>query len=143
MTPSRLAARLVHAACVTGLLAPSAGCVRTTRMCVAESGCGAGAVCVAGRCLSKGASASIAAATRKLYEPVDAAYLRPGQDAATEGFATLGRGDGALVLLRFSVPLSPETTLVEAYLVIDRATDIDADPTPVLLRTERVVGGWD
>ncbi len=142
MTPSRPAARLVHAACVAGLLA-SGGCVRATRMCVAESGCGAGAACVAGRCLSRGATPAIAAATRKLYEPVDVAYLRPGQAAATEGFATLGRGDGALVLLRFSVPLSPETTLVEAYLVIDRATDIDSDPAPVLLRTERVAGGWD
>jgi hypothetical protein len=112
-------------------------------MCVADAGCGAGAACVAGRCLSHGASAAIATATRAVYDPVDVVYLRPGEDAATEGIATLGRGDGALALFRFSVPLAPDASVVEAYLLMDRAADVDADPTPVLLHAARVVGAWE
>jgi hypothetical protein len=112
-------------------------------MCSASSGCGANATCVAGRCLSHGASAAIATATRTVYEPVDAAYVRPGGDVATDGVATLGRGDGALALFRFAVPLAPDASVVEAYLLMDRAPDVDADPTPVVLHAARVVGPWD
>jgi hypothetical protein len=124
-------------------LAAVASCARSPRMCVAESGCGAGASCVAGRCLSRGAVPAIATARRVLVDPVDVAYLRPGAGPAAAGLATLGRGDRALLLLRFSVPLPPEVSVVEAYLVMDRATDVDADPAPVTLHVARVVDAWD
>jgi hypothetical protein len=117
-------------------------CVRSPRMCVADVGCGANASCVAGRCLSRGAVAAIATARRLLVEPVDVAYLRPGGATETAGLATLGRGDGALVLLRFSAPLPPETSVVEAYLLMDRAADVEADPVPITLHVERVVDPW-
>ncbi len=117
-------------------------CVRSPRMCVAEAGCGANASCVAGRCLSHGAAPAIATARRVLYEPVDVAYIRPGDGVAGGGLATLGRGDGALALLRFSVPLPPEASVVEAYLLLERATDVDANPTPVTLHVVRVVDPW-
>jgi hypothetical protein len=118
-------------------------CVRAPRMCVADAGCGPNAACVAGRCLTNGASAAVATATRTLYDPVDVAYLRPGDEVATAGLAVLGRGDGARALLRYAVPLAPDATVVEAYLVMERASDLDADPTPVLLHAARVVGDWD
>jgi hypothetical protein len=112
-------------------------------MCAADAGCGAGAACVAGRCLSRGGSPAIAVASRLLYDPVEAAYLHPGEETATAGLATLGRGDGALALFRFAVPLAADATVVEAYLVMERAADVDADPTPVLLHAAGVVSDWD
>ena len=141
MTTSRLFAILAMAA----LAGPATACVRGPRMCVAGpvSGCGAGATCVAGRCLSSGATPAIATATRVLYDPVDAAYMQPGEQAATEGLATLGRPDGAFALFRFDVPLSPQSTVVEAYLLLEPPAAVDFDPGPVMLRTERVVGVWD
>jgi hypothetical protein len=126
------------------LAASTAACVRAPRMCVPGpvSGCGAGSTCVAGRCLSTGATAAIATATRVLYDPVDTAYLRPGEQAATTGLATIGRGDGAFALFRFAVPLSAQVTVVEAYLLLEPPDAVDLDPAPVTLRTERVVGDW-
>jgi hypothetical protein len=112
-------------------------------MCASEVACGAGAACVAGRCQDRSASPAIATATRVLYAPVDVAYLRPGAAVATAGIATLGRGDGAIVLLRFSVPLEAEANVIEAYLLLERAMDVDADLEPFTLHTARVVGRWD
>jgi hypothetical protein len=78
-----------------------------------------------------------------LYDPVDAAYLRPGEQAATQGLATVGRGDGAFAVFRFALPLPPQVTVVEAYLLLEPPDAVDFDPVPVTLRTERVVGPWD
>ncbi len=58
---------------------------------------------------------------------------------------TLGReSDGeARLYLRFSVPIPKETTVIEAYLLLERTGDLDADPTPITLHTARVVDTWD
>ena len=53
---------------------------------------------------------------RLLYDPVDVGYVR--RHAGPEGtpaLATLGSGDGALVLLRFSIDLPPEPHIVAAF----------------------------
>jgi hypothetical protein len=111
-------------------------------MCVADAGCGVSSACIAGRCLTRGATPAIATAVRKVYDPVDVAYLRPGEEVRGAGLATLGRGDGALALFRYAVSLPPEATVLEAYLVMDRARDVDSDPTPVTLHAVRIVGDW-
>jgi hypothetical protein len=120
-----------------------AACVRAPRMCVGAAGCAAGSACVAGRCLSQAGSPAIATATRALYDPVDAAYLAPGQAPVSDGIAVFGQADGAMALYRFAVPLAPEASVVEAYLLMERAADVDSDPAPVLLHTARVVAAWD
>jgi len=56
---------------------------------------------------------------------------------------TMGRDDGALAFLRFSVPLTPEAKVLEAYLVLERPAGISIDPTPVALHAARVVDPWD
>ncbi len=114
-------------------------------MCASELDCGAQASCVAGRCVARGATAAIDSARRLLVEPVDVAYVRPGAGAAGSSIAVLGsRADGgSMILARFSVQLPPESNVLEAYLVLERATDVDADPGSVLLGTARIVDPWD
>jgi hypothetical protein len=111
-------------------------------MCSSETDCGTQASCVAGRCVARGATPAIATARRLLVEPVDIGWVRrsdgPGGDVAL-----LGRGDGAVVFARFSVQLAPEAKVVEAYLLLERAPGIDADPSPVTMHAARVTGAWD
>jgi hypothetical protein len=57
--------------------------------------------------------------------------------------ATLGRGDGATLFVRFSIPLAPETTIVEGYLLLQRAPGLDVDPSRLSLHAARVEGAWD
>jgi hypothetical protein len=120
-------------------------CVIPPRMCAAGTDCGAQASCVAGRCVAHGATAAIDTARRLLFSPVDIAYLRRDADTGDGATARLGgvRDARAMVLLRFSASLPPEATVLEAYIVLERSTDIDADPTPIALRAERVVDPWD
>lgn len=118
-------------------------CTPPPRMCVSESECGAQASCVAGRCVAHGATPAIGNARRLVFAPVDAGYVRRGDDVADEVMATLGRGDGGVAFLRFSVPLAPEATVLEAYVALERATDVDADPVPIVLHAERIAGPWD
>ncbi len=47
------------------------------------------------------------------------------------------------MLLRFSAPLPSEATVLEAYLLLERATAIDADPVPVSVHAARVAEPWD
>jgi hypothetical protein len=65
---------------------------------------------------------------------------RPGQPAA----APLGRtSDGdAVLLLRFAVPLPPELTVVEAYVLLDRVAGAVVSVDPVVLHALRVVEPW-
>jgi hypothetical protein len=130
----------------------AAACVPPPRMCVAEAECGAQAACVAGRCVARGATPAIDSARRLLFSPVDVGWAhRGGGDGngngnATEGspaVATLGRGDGAMLLLRFAIPLPRETNVLEAYLLLDRVPDATVDPAPIALHTARIVGAWD
>ncbi len=114
-------------------------------MCASQGDCLGRASCVAGRCVAHGATAAIDTGRRLLFAPVDVAYVRRDGDGLEDVTATLGgaRDAGALVLVRFSASLPPETNVIEAYLLLERATDIDADPTPVALRAGRVIDPWD
>ncbi|MGD0677778.1 MAG: DNRLRE domain-containing protein [Polyangiaceae bacterium] len=88
--------------------------------------------------------AAISTARRTLVAPVDIAYLEPGLGrGAMPPVALLGRGDGAVLLLRFALPLPPEAVVLEAYLALRRAPDVEVDPTPVVLHVARVVEPWD
>jgi hypothetical protein len=127
-----------------------AACVPQPRMCAAESECGGRASCVAGRCVAQGATAAIDNGRRLLFAPVDAAYIPRngccGEDGAGgTDLATLGRtrDGGDLALLRFDVRLPPEAVLLEAYVLLERATDVDADPVFIDLHAARVVDAWD
>ncbi len=120
-------------------------CAVPPRMCAFESDCGGRASCVAGRCVAHGATAAVDTARRLLFSPVDVVYVGSGEDGRDAVVATLGRkrSASAALLLRFSAPLPPEANLLEAYVLLERASDIDADPTPVALRAGRVLDPWD
>jgi hypothetical protein len=137
--------RVWHGAPAAVVLLLVSACVTPPRMCLSEGDCGAQASCVAGRCVAHGATPAIDTARRLLFFPVDVAYLRSDADARDAAAATLGgvRDRGAIVLLRFSAPVAPDVNVLEAYLVLERATDVDADPTLVLLRAARIVDPWD
>ncbi len=126
-------------------VASSLACVPPPQMCLDEPECGVLASCVAGRCVTHGAIPAIASSRRLLVAPVDLAYVRPGARGheASAGIAWLGRGDGALLLVRFAVSLPPEVDVVEAYLVLERAVGVDTDPTLISLHAARVVDPWD
>jgi hypothetical protein len=122
----------------------AAACVPPPRMCAQESDCGAQASCVAGRCVAHGATPAIDSARRQLFAPVDVGYVRRGDRTRDASFATLGRaGEPSVVFLRFSVPLAPEASVLEAYLLLELATSVDADPVPIVLHAARVIAPWD
>jgi len=123
----------------------ASACVVPPRMCALQGDCGGRASCVAGRCVAHGATAAVDTARRLLFSPVDIAYVRREANGRDEVTATLGsaRDPGALVFVRFSASLPPEANVLEAYLLLERATDIDADPTSVSLRAGRVIDPWD
>jgi hypothetical protein len=116
-------------------------------MCAQESDCGAQASCVAGRCVAHGAVPAIDSARRLLFAPVDVGYVRArggGEAASSAPVAALGRtGERAAVFLRFAASLPPEATVLEAYLLLERAIDVDVDPVPIALHAARVVTPWD
>jgi hypothetical protein len=125
-------------------------CVPQPRMCAAENECGSHASCVAGRCVAQGATAAIDNGRRLLFAPVDAAFV-PRNGCCGEGgaggadLATLGRtrDGGALALLRFDVRLPPEAVLLEAYVLLERAPDVEADPVFIDLHAARILDPWD
>ena len=124
----------------------SAACLPPPRMCAQESDCGAQASCVAGRCVAHGAMPAIDSARRLLVEPADVGYVLRGDDdgARTAAVARLGRaGQPGIVFLRFAAPLAPEVRVLEAYLLLERAPDVDVDPATVPLHAARVIGPWD
>lgn len=124
----------------------ASACVPPPRMCVSEVECGTQSSCVAGRCVARGATPAIDSARRLLFSPIDVGWAHRGGGYSPEGppaVATLGRADGALLFLRFAVPLPRETTVLEAYLLLDRIPDPATDPAPIALHTARVVGAWD
>jgi hypothetical protein len=129
-----------------GLFVALASCVKPPRMCAVESDCGGRSSCVAGRCVAQGATAAIDNGRRLLFAPVDEAFVpRADGSAGDAAVVTLGRArdGGALVLLRFALQLPPEVTLLEAYLLLERAGDVDMDPAPIALHVARVVDPWD
>jgi hypothetical protein len=94
--------------------------------------------------VAHGATPAIDSARRLLYAPVDVGYVRRGDGAREATLATLGRaGDPSVVFLRFSVPLAPEASVLEAYVLLERTTSVDADPVPIVLHAARVTTSWD
>jgi hypothetical protein len=134
--------RFFATAALAAGLAACPSCTPPPRMCALESDCGAQASCVAGRCVPHGATPAIATARRMLVTPLDVGWACRG-DGTGSDVATLGRGDGAVLFLRFSVPLRAETSVVEGYLLLDRAPGIDSDPGTLTLHAVRVEGAWD
>jgi hypothetical protein len=120
-------------------------CTVPPRMCVSERDCGSQASCVAGRCVAHGAIPAIDTARRLLFVPEDVVYLRGDADVRDAATATLGcsRERTAIVLLRFSARLAPEARVLEAYLVLERAVDVPADPEPISLHAARIAQAWD
>jgi hypothetical protein len=124
-----------------------AACVPPPRACALEADCGARAVCVAGRCVTKGATAVIDSARRLLFAPVAMAWLaRRGEDKQIDPtIVTLGRASdgGAIAFIRFEADLPVETKVIEAYILLERAPDVDVDPEPITLYPERILDPWD
>ncbi len=119
-------------------------CVPPPRMCAQESDCGAQASCVAGRCVAHGATPAVDSARRLLLAPVDVGYIQRGGGGRDATLATLGRsGEPSMVFLRFSVPLAPEASVLEAYVLLERATSLDTDAVPIVLHAARVTTAWD
>jgi hypothetical protein len=114
------------------------------RAAAAGASCGPQAACVAGRCVGRESVVSIATARRVLFEPVDVGYVRNGESAVPEpALAWLGPGTAATVFFRFAIDLPPETTVLEAYLDLPRAADLDRDRASLVLHAARVVEAWD
>jgi hypothetical protein len=120
-----------------------AACVPRAQMCVSEPECGAQSSCVAGRCVGHGAVAAISTARRVLFEPLDVGYVHRGTEAPDPTIATLGDDDDGVLLLRFAVDLPLEAFVLEAYIVLARAPDVDSDPTLLALHALRVAEPWD
>jgi hypothetical protein len=114
-------------------------------MCVSENDCGPQASCIAGRCVAHGATPAVDTARRLLFPPVDVAYIRRDVDAHDAASAVLGgaRDRGAAVFLRFAARLPPEAQVLEAYLLLERTSDIEGDPVSVVLHAARIVAPWD
>jgi hypothetical protein len=125
----------------------ASGCAPRARMCTASTECADKNACVAGRCQPEKASVkpAIDSARRIVVRPVDVAWVRVG-DAPSDGslppFFSLGRG-GEKLLLRFSVVIPQTANIVEAYVVLRRATVVDDDPTPISLHATRIIESWE
>jgi hypothetical protein len=122
-------------------------CVSPPRMCASQAECGSSGSCVAGRCVANGATPAINTARRLLFVPVDSAFVRRGEGASESPPAIATLGDGrhpeAMALLRFDLPLPPEATVLEAYVLLERAPDVETDPAFVALHAARIVEAWD
>jgi hypothetical protein len=131
------------------MVAPFA-CVVRPRLCASMTECGATQACIAGRCQpSKGTPAIAAPQVRRLViSPLDVAYItsreRAGSPSEVPPILVLGRhGDGAALLLRFSAPIAQDEEVVEAYVLLDRAASVEADPQPISLHAARIIDPWD
>lgn len=84
---------------------------------------------------------------RVVASPTDIAYVstRTGPNPSDlPPVLVLGRkGDGAALLLRFAVPIAPEESVVEAYVLLDRADVVETDPQPISLHAARIIDAWD
>ena len=144
---------VAFAVVAAGASASLEGC--TPRVVACQRGCPEGAACVAGECLRAGAVPEVEGldkfgsyqARRLVIAPVDVVRLASSDTdrASASRVATLGRARdaSAVLLLRFAVDLPPAATILEADLVLQRASPFDADPTPVLLHAARILDPWN
>ncbi|HEY1960377.1 MAG TPA: DNRLRE domain-containing protein [Polyangiaceae bacterium] len=139
-----------------GAVALASACVERDRLCVSTIECGTASACVAGRCqamLKDDAGRTLPPeiaspeVRRVVVSPTDIAYVSAhGGDApsALPPVLVLGRaGDAAALLLRFAVPIAPQESVVEAYVLLDRADVVESDPFPISLHAARILDAWD
>jgi hypothetical protein len=102
-------------------------------------------VCVAGRCQSDAGPPQVEQATRYVTEPIDLACIddEDTTSGSVPASCNMGRPHGARLLMRFSIPLSDQADVVEAYVLLHRAPDHDPDPAPFSLHASRIVGEWN
>ncbi len=138
------------------MLAALAACVERDRLCASTTECGTTSACIAGRCqptLKDDAGRPIPPMIaspqvhRVVASPTDIAYVstnRSGNPSDLPPVLVLGRsGDSAALLLRFAVPIAPEESVVEAYVLLDRADVVETDPKPISLHAARIIDAWD
>lgn len=150
--------RKTAAASVSLLVASAvvAACVERDRLCATTTECGTNAACVAGRCqpqikddAGRLLPPMIASpqVRRVIAAPTDIAYVSTrtgGGPSDLPPVLVLGRkGDGAALLMRFAVPIAPEESVVEAYVLLDRADVVETDPQPISLHAARIIDAWD
>ena len=85
-----------------------------------------------------------------IVEPTALAFVRPGEasaDLAPIAILARQKDAGAMLLARFPIDLPEGTTVIEAHVLLDRASSIDADPispsAAPTLRAVRIGGAWD
>jgi hypothetical protein len=134
----------------------ASACVERDRLCVSPTECGTASACVAGRCQAlarddagRPIPPEIASplVRRVVVSPTDIAYVSAhgGETpSALPPVLVLGReGDGAALLLRFAVPIAPQESVVEAYVLLDREDVVEGDPQPISLHAARIIDAWD
>ncbi len=127
-------------------------CVPPDRLCANDDPCGSGRACVTGRCvpaketvrLLEVDDAGSPLVKRRVVAATDVAWLTPetregGGTPVTVGLGGASRG---VLLLRFTDVVVP-TDLVEAYVVLRRAPDIDPPVGPVRLRARAIQDDWE
>lgn len=141
---------------VPALLVAFAACVERDRLCASTTECGTTSACIAGRCqptLKDDAGRIIPPmissplVRRVVASPTDIAYVSAHGGSTPSDLPPvliLGRkGDSAVLLLRFAVPIAEEESVVEAYVLLDRADVVESDPNPISLHAARIIDAWD
>jgi hypothetical protein len=126
----------------------------TPRPAACARACDAPFVCASNECVAPGAIPAIEArdrlgdpqVRRVVVAPSAVVRLAPGDtsgEVPPVAILARERDARAILLLRFPLDLPPGTTIVEAHVLLFRATAVDSDPTPVTLHAVRVAEGWD
>jgi|GEM_PF-5517031 len=133
-------------------LAGAGACVPPDRLCASDDPCGSGRACVTGRCvpaketvrLLEVDDAGAPLVKRRGVAATDVAWLTPDtrEGGGTPVTVGLGGASRGVLLLRFTDVVIP-SDLVEAYVVLRRAPDIDPPMGPVRLRARAVQDDWD
>jgi hypothetical protein len=151
--------RCVAAIAALAIPAEAASCVARPQMCGSARMCSPSeGECVAGRCLPPNGGGfdgggpeilSTSPAVRRIVAmPIDIALVHRGDGAIAGRLPTqltLGcksEGDATL-LLRFAVPLSSSSKIVEAYLLLEQSDAVDAAPDPLSLHLARILEPWE
>jgi hypothetical protein len=141
--PRVLPKLLWFCALAAGTTALALACARPSHLCEKSAECGTMA-CVAGRCQPEAGVPRIMSTRRLLRLPTKMAALSPrtaGFPAPSVQRTTLGETDAQL-LLDFDINLQPEESVVEAYVLLERA-DSPTDPSsPISLHATRIVEAW-
>lgn len=114
-------------------------------MCTASAECGGRGACIAGRCQLEKATLkpAIDSARRLVVHPVDIGFTSSvtKAEAALPTLLPLGR-DSTKLLLRFALTLPAGSNVIEAYVVLRRASAVDDDPRTATFRALRIAEPW-